>query len=114
MHTLFPRITIDRKVQFGAPAVQGTRVPVATIIGHIVAGTTIEEVMQEYRHGRIRIHPCLWYRALTRAKKVVAGAGNFEQALHMTAKEFLKATQAKLGDFSEKAKLKLQVKTKKK
>ncbi len=58
--------------------------------------------------------PVLMDKALTKAKKVVAGAGNLEQALHMTAKEFLKATEAKLGDFSEKAKLKLQVKAKKK
>lgn len=62
--------------------------------------------------GLYKDTPVLMDKALTRAKKVVAGAGNFEQALHMTAKEFLKATQAKLGDFSEKAKLKLQVKTK--
>lgn len=57
--------------------------------------------------------PVLMDRALTRAKKIIASAGNFEQALHMTVKDFLKATEAKLGDFSGKAKLKLQVKTKK-
>ena len=58
--------------------------------------------------------PVLMDKALTRAKKIVAGTGHFEHALHMTTKEFLKATEAKLGDFSEKAKIKLQVKRKKK
>lgn len=58
--------------------------------------------------------PVLMDKALTRAKKIVASAGNFEQALHMTAKEFLKATEAKLGDFSEKGKVKLQKKKGKK
>ncbi|MDO8581350.1 MAG: YbaK/EbsC family protein [bacterium] len=64
--------------------------------------------------GLYKNTPVLVDKALTKVKKVVASAGNFEQALHMTAKEFLKATEAKLGDFSEKAKLKLQVKPKKK
>ena len=58
--------------------------------------------------GLYKDTPVLMDKALTKAKKVVVGAGNFEQALHMTAKEFLKATEAKIGDFSEKAKLKLQ------
>lgn len=47
-------------------------------------------------------------KALTKAKKVVAATGNFEQSVHMGVKDFLKATQAKIAAFSEKSKLKLQ------
>lgn len=52
-------------------------------------------------------------KALTEAKKVVAATGDFEQSVHMSVKDFLKATQAKIAAFSEKSKLKLQAKTKK-
>ncbi len=53
-------------------------------------------------------------KTLVKAKKIVTATGNFEKSLHMTVRDFLKATEATLGTFSEKAKLKLQVKPKKK
>jgi len=49
-------------------------------------------------------------KALTKAEKVLASAGSFEESLHMTVKDLLKATEGKLGQFSEKSKVKLQKK----
>lgn len=43
-------------------------------------------------------------RALLRAKKIVAGAGTFEDSVVMTAKNFAKAANGVLGDFSKKNK----------
>ena len=57
--------------------------------------------------------PVLIDKALVGAKKVFASAGSFEESLHLSVKELLKATEAKIGRFSEKAKLKLQVNIKK-
>lgn len=47
-------------------------------------------------------------KTLTKARKVLAATGSFEESLHMTVKDFLKATEATLGNFSEKSKVKLQ------
>ncbi|MBI4262617.1 YbaK/EbsC family protein [Candidatus Uhrbacteria bacterium] len=52
--------------------------------------------------------PVLIDTALAKAKKILAGAGTYEESLHMTVKDFLKATEGKLGNFSEKSKIKLQ------
>jgi uncharacterized protein (DUF433 family) len=42
------RITIDEKVRFGKPVIEGTRVPVDLVIGKLARGMTYEEVMTEY------------------------------------------------------------------
>lgn len=43
-----PRITVDSKVRFGKPVIEGTRVPVELVIGQLAGGMTMEEVAQEY------------------------------------------------------------------
>jgi uncharacterized protein (DUF433 family) len=41
-------ITVDPKVRFGKPVIEGTRVPVELVIGQLAGGMTMEEVAQEY------------------------------------------------------------------
>ena len=67
MKELYPNIAVDPAVQFGKPVIAGTRVPVAVIIGHIAAGTTINEVMREYKLTKEQVLAALKY-----ASKIVA------------------------------------------
>lgn len=67
MKELFPHIAVDPTVQFGKPIIAGTRVPVEVIVGHVAAGTPIEEVMQQYRLTREQVLAALKY-----ASKIVA------------------------------------------
>jgi Ala-tRNA(Pro) deacylase len=52
--------------------------------------------------GEIYKIPVYVDKALLRAKKIVAGAGTFEDSVVMTAKNFLKATKGAAGDFGKK------------
>jgi uncharacterized protein (DUF433 family) len=63
-----PRIMIDEKIRFGRPVIKGTRVDVATIVGHLAAGDTFEDVMANYGIEREDILAALAYAA-----KVVGG-----------------------------------------
>lgn len=71
MKEIFPRVTIDQDVQFGRPVIKGTRVPVEVIVGHIAAGDTIEEVVEEYRLRREDVLAALKYAAKVVAQEVV-------------------------------------------
>ncbi len=67
MKELFPCITVDPTVQFGKPVIVGTRVPVTVVVGHIAAGTPVDEVMQEYQLTKEQVFAALKY-----ASKIVA------------------------------------------
>jgi uncharacterized protein (DUF433 family) len=58
-----PRISIDEKVRFGKPVIQGTRVPLDLIIGKLAGGMTYEEVMAEYDLTKEDILAALDYAA---------------------------------------------------
>ena len=58
-----PRITVEEKVRFGRPVIQGTRVPVALILGKLAGGMTYEEVMAECGLVREDILAALSYAA---------------------------------------------------
>ena len=58
-----PRIVVDKAVRCGKPVIKGTRVDVQTVIGHLAAGTTIEEVMEEYGLSREDVLAALVYAA---------------------------------------------------
>ncbi len=47
-YQLAPRITVDPKVRFGKPVIQGTRVPVDLLIGKLAGGMVMEDVAREY------------------------------------------------------------------
>lgn len=58
-----PRITVDEKVRFGKPVIAGTRVPVELVVGKLVGGMTIDEVMVEYDLTREDVLAALSYAA---------------------------------------------------
>ncbi len=45
---LAPRIVADAHVRFGKPVIEGTRVPVALVVGKLGGGMSMEEVADEY------------------------------------------------------------------
>jgi len=53
---VFPGISMDPDVRFGKPCIAGTRIDVATVVGAVAAGETIEKVAQEYglTEGQVR------------------------------------------------------------
>ena len=44
----FERISIDHRVMAGVPCIAGTRIPVATIVGLVAEGQTIDEIIVDY------------------------------------------------------------------
>ena len=44
----FTRITVDPLQMGGVPCVRGLRIPVATIVGMIAEGMTVEEILDAY------------------------------------------------------------------
>lgn len=44
----FERINIDPKVMAGVPCIRGTRIPVATVVGMVAEGMSVEEMLTEY------------------------------------------------------------------
>ena len=58
-----PGITVDPGVRFGKPVIKGRRVDVATVLGHLAAGNSVEEVMREYRLTRGEVLAAIGYAA---------------------------------------------------
>lgn len=56
-----PRIVVDENVRFGKPVIKGTRVDVATVVGHLAAGDSIEDVMRDYELEREDVLAALSY-----------------------------------------------------
>jgi uncharacterized protein (DUF433 family) len=48
MKEIAPRITVDERIAFGKPVIQGTRVPAALVVGKLAGGMTVREVAEEY------------------------------------------------------------------
>ena len=55
------RIVIDPDIQHGKPVIEGTRVPVARIIGGFAGGMTKEEIVQEYEVSEEDVRAALIY-----------------------------------------------------
>lgn len=60
---IFPGISIDPEVRFGKPCVTGTRVDVATIVGAVAAGDSLEVVAEEYSLTADQVRAALQYAA---------------------------------------------------
>jgi uncharacterized protein (DUF433 family) len=60
---IFPGISMDPAVRFGKACLVGTRLDVATVIGAIAAGESIETVQEEYRLTRQQILAALAFSA---------------------------------------------------
>ena len=44
----FERITVERDKMGGVPCVRGLRIPVATVVGMVAEGMTVEEILADY------------------------------------------------------------------
>jgi uncharacterized protein (DUF433 family) len=60
---IFPGITMNPDVRFGKPCIAGTRMDVATVVGLIAAGETVETVASEYQLSTEQIRAALAFAA---------------------------------------------------
>jgi len=60
---IFPGISMDPGIRFGKPCIAGTRVDVATVVGALGAGESIESVAENYALTREQILAALRYAA---------------------------------------------------
>ena len=60
---IFPGISMDPAVRFGKPCLTGTRLDVATVVGAMASGESIEDVQNEYRVTREQVLAALAYAA---------------------------------------------------
>lgn len=70
-----PRISVDKKIRFGKPVINGTRVPVDIIIGKLAGGMTYEEVMAEYEITHEDILAVLDYAAKLLSREEIRMVG---------------------------------------
>jgi uncharacterized protein (DUF433 family) len=61
MREIARRITVDPEIAFGKPVIQGTRVPVALVIGKLAGGLTVEQIVGEYDLEREDVFAALSY-----------------------------------------------------
>ena len=47
-HYRFHRITLDPAKCFGKPCIRGLRMPVASILGYLASGMSIDEMLREW------------------------------------------------------------------
>jgi uncharacterized protein (DUF433 family) len=45
---LFTRITVDPRQMGGVPCIRGLRMPVATMVGMVADGMTVDEILKEH------------------------------------------------------------------
>lgn len=60
---VFPGVSMDPDIRFGKPCLTGTRIDVATIVGAIAAGETVETVSTEYALSVGQVRSALSYAA---------------------------------------------------
>jgi uncharacterized protein (DUF433 family) len=60
---IFPGITMNPDVRFGKPCLSGTRIDVATIVGLIAAGETVETAAEQYQLSLDQVRAALAYAA---------------------------------------------------
>jgi len=63
---------MDPDVRFGKPCVAGTRVDVATVVGGLAAGESVEEVADEYGLSVDQVRAALGYAAHVAAHQAPA------------------------------------------
>jgi uncharacterized protein (DUF433 family) len=60
---IYPGISMNPGVRFGKPCIAGTRVDVATVVGAIGAGDSIEAVQEAYALTREQVLAAVRYAA---------------------------------------------------
>ncbi len=44
----FDRISVDHTIMGGVPCIRGTRIPVATVVGMVAEGLSVDEILDEF------------------------------------------------------------------
>ncbi len=57
------RVVVDPTIQHGKPVIEGTRVPVARVLGELAGGMSFEELMHEYGLTLKQIRAALQFAA---------------------------------------------------
>ena len=60
---VFPGISMDPDIPFWKPCILGTRIDVATVVGALAAGETVETVANEYALSMEQVRSALSYAA---------------------------------------------------
>jgi uncharacterized protein (DUF433 family) len=60
---IFPGISMDPRIRFGKPCLAGTRIDVATVLGALASGASVEQLELEYQLSREQILGALRYAA---------------------------------------------------
>lgn len=69
---MFDRITIDPEKCFGKACIRGLRMPVASILGYLSSGMTIEEILEQWPDlEREDISQALAYAAWAMEERIV-------------------------------------------
>ena len=77
MNSLLGRISADPNVCFGKPCIRGTRIWVSLLLDQLAAGTTIDEILEDYRHlQREDMLAAIAYGAAMSRERIVDLPGN--------------------------------------
>ena len=60
---VFPGVTMDPDVRFGKPCIAGTRIDVATIVGELASGETVESAAAHFALSVEQVRSALRYAA---------------------------------------------------
>lgn len=60
---IYPGISMDPEIRFGKPCLAGTRLDVATLVGALAAGESLERVQEDYGITREQLLTALSYAA---------------------------------------------------
>jgi uncharacterized protein (DUF433 family) len=60
---VFPGVSMDPDVRFGKPCLVGTRIDVATIVGYLASGQSMETTAADYRLSIEQVQTALRYAA---------------------------------------------------
>lgn len=60
---IYPGISMDPEIRFGKPCLSGTRLDVATLVGALASGESLESVQENYRITREQLLTALSYAA---------------------------------------------------
>jgi uncharacterized protein (DUF433 family) len=68
---LLERISILPSVCHGKPVIRNSRIMVATVLELLAAGTTFEELLEDYSEISLEdIYACLWYASLLANRQI--------------------------------------------
>lgn len=71
-HYKFDRITLDPEKCFGQPCVRGLRMPVASILGYLSSGMTVDDILREWPElEREDVYQALGYAACATEERIV-------------------------------------------